>query len=325
MGLLHNGPLALRTSDLELAQRHLSTILADHSLRCDQPRRRVDFLHRTAGSSALSLHRVRYGAPLWVQIGAPLDFYLLQLTLRGGSTIRCGSRSLETSSGMLTVMNYGLSYRKFWESDTDQLMLRVDRETFERVAAVEFGNAVAGRLLFEPVPVPISSVPALFGMIRLICEDFEGPRHLVEPRISRRVTETLLSLLLHSIPNNCRRALDAQRSPAAPRYVSRAEAFIDQHAADDIALGDVAAAAGVSPRTLGMGFRRFRDTTPMDYLRDVRLERARRALLAGGDRGTVTMVAAECGLHHFGRFARDYRRRFGELPSETLTRGRTGD
>jgi AraC-like DNA-binding protein len=322
MGFLHNGPLALRTSDLELAQRHLSTILADHSLHCDQPGRRVDFLHRTAGNSALSLHRVRYGAPLWVQTGAPLDFYLLQLTLRGGSTIRSGSRSLETSPGMLTVLNCGDSYRKFWASDTDQLMLRIDRRAFDRVAVAEFGGAVGGHILFEPVPTPVSSIPALFGMIRLICEDFEGPRHLDEPRVSKRVTETLLSLLLHSIPNNYRHALDGQRSPAAPRYVSRAEAFIDQHAADDIALSDVATAAGVSPRTLGMGFRRFRDTTPMDHLRNVRLERAHRALQAGGERGTVTMVAAECGLHHFGRFARDYRRRFGELPSETLARGR---
>ena len=46
---------------------------------------------------------------------------------------------------------------------------------------------------------------------------------------------------------------------------------------------------------------------------------ANRALLAAEPGGTnVTQVALELGFEQFGRFSGDYKKAFGELPSETL-------
>jgi AraC-like DNA-binding protein len=70
-----------------------------------------------------------------------------------------------------------------------------------------------------------------------------------------------------------------------------------------------------------MGFRRFRNTTPMGYLRVVRLELARTELIRGGQRAlSVAAVANALEFAHLGRFARDYKARFGEPPSRTLRR-----
>jgi AraC family ethanolamine operon transcriptional activator len=60
---------------------------------------------------------------------------------------------------------------------------------------------------------------------------------------------------------------------------------------------------------------------PARYLRILRLNAARRALLSGRA-GSVTAAATDFGFFHFGRFARDYRGLFGEAPSETMRRGR---
>ena len=62
------------------------------------------------------------------------------------------------------------------------------------------------------------------------------------------------------------------------------------------------------------------------YLRAMRLELARADLANGGREGgsSVAAVANACGFRHLGRFARDYRMRFGELPSETLQRASVG-
>jgi transcriptional regulator GlxA family with amidase domain len=63
----------------------------------------------------------------------------------------------------------------------------------------------------------------------------------------------------------------------------------------------------------------------MAYLRSIRLELARTELAkAGQQRGSVATVANAFGFGHLGRFARDYERRFGELPSQTLCRGSIG-
>ena len=88
-------------------------------------------------------------------------------------------------------------------------------------------------------------------------------------------------------------------------------------------VGEIALACGVGRRTLQRQFRRFLGRMLMECLRDIRLDRARRELLQPSGRVNVTEIAGQCGFHHFGRFAVQYRRRFGEPPSATLRRQQT--
>ncbi|REH17472.1 AraC-like protein [Kutzneria buriramensis] len=89
--------------------------------------------------------------------------------------------------------------------------------------------------------------------------------------------------------------------------------------AEPLTVEDVAEAVGVAVRALQDGFRRHADTTPMSYLRDVRLRRVR-AELTAAEPGTVTVtdVAVRWGFLHAGRFSVLYREQFGETPSTTL-------
>jgi adenylate cyclase len=80
---------------------------------------------------------------------------------------------------------------------------------------------------------------------------------------------------------------------------------------------------GVAERTLNAHFRTFLGLSPISYLRRLRLAAAREALLAGEPGVSVTEVARQFGFNHFGRFAGQYRRCFGESPSATLRHGRT--
>jgi transcriptional regulator GlxA family with amidase domain len=58
----------------------------------------------------------------------------------------------------------------------------------------------------------------------------------------------------------------------------------------------------------------------MAVLKSIRLERAHAELESPDAPASVTGVALKWGFVHLGRFAQDYRRRFGRLPSETLRR-----
>jgi len=86
-------------------------------------------------------------------------------------------------------------------------------------------------------------------------------------------------------------------------------------------LDDIAGAAGVSRRTLVRGFRRHRGSSPTRMLRELRFQGVHDALLAARP-GTATIadIATQWGFCEFGRFAQEYRRRFGEKPSMTLQR-----
>ncbi|MGT2425566.1 helix-turn-helix transcriptional regulator [Amnibacterium kyonggiense] len=110
----------------------------------------------------------------------------------------------------------------------------------------------------------------------------------------------------------------------APRAVRRAVAYLEEHALDAVAVPDVAMAARVSVRSLQALFRRHLGVSPVEHLHAIRLEAARKELLAGlGEGGTtVRTVAERWGFGNSGRFARLYQERFGERPSETLRANR---
>ena len=62
---------------------------------------------------------------------------------------------------------------------------------------------------------------------------------------------------------------------------------------------------------------------PIAFLRRKRLGDVHRALLMAGRSTSIREVAVEHGFIELGRFAREYRRHFGELPSTTLRRVRS--
>lgn len=112
----------------------------------------------------------------------------------------------------------------------------------------------------------------------------------------------------------------ADRRDAHPATIRRAVAYLEQQADQDVGLADIAAAAHVSPRAVQHAFRRHLGTTPLGYLRRIRLERAHRDLLAadpdGGD--TVSAIALRWGFASHSRFTAHYRTAYGRPPSHTL-------
>ncbi|MQY30435.1 helix-turn-helix transcriptional regulator [Nocardia aurantia] len=99
----------------------------------------------------------------------------------------------------------------------------------------------------------------------------------------------------------------------------RAVQYLHTHADQPITVAELSEHAGVGVRTLQYGFRRTYDTTPLQYLRGIRLQRAHDDLAAatpGHD--TVTAIAARWMFTHSGRFAAAYRRRYGCPPHRTL-------
>ena len=115
------------------------------------------------------------------------------------------------------------------------------------------------------------------------------------------------------MPNN------AETFAAQPQTLRQAIAFIDDNAHLDIRLTDIAAAIGVTPRTVQYKFRRHLGATPLGYLRRVRLQRAHRDLQAADPSvDTVMAIADRWRFGHPGRFSRAYKETFGTSPSLTL-------
>jgi len=113
------------------------------------------------------------------------------------------------------------------------------------------------------------------------------------------------------------------RTPAATVRSSALRLALDyiENLADSApTVKDICRATGASYRTLNYAFLERFGVAPKQYLQAVRLSGVRKDLRRMGPDSAITDTANNWGFWHMGQFARDYRRQFGELPSETFLR-----
>lgn len=125
-------------------------------------------------------------------------------------------------------------------------------------------------------------------------------------------------LLFH--PHNFSAALSRLSARATPRDVKRATDYIHDHISEPISLTHILAVSGVPGRTLFQHFRDHKGVSPVQYLRNTRFQKVRDTLTHAEPCESVTTIAMNWGFSHLGRFAIEYRQRFGEKPSDTLRR-----
>jgi transcriptional regulator GlxA family with amidase domain len=123
--------------------------------------------------------------------------------------------------------------------------------------------------------------------------------------------------ILESIPHNYSERLARPASPAMPRNLKRAIEYMVANIAQPMSVADIAREAGTSVRALQAAFQQFKDTTPLSFLRQMRLEGARRALADESNTFAIAEVARAWGFTHMGRFSAVYHEAFGQTPSET--------
>ncbi|HEX4247179.1 MAG TPA: AraC family transcriptional regulator, partial [Pseudonocardia sp.] len=138
------------------------------------------------------------------------------------------------------------------------------------------------------------------------------------PQLLWQLEQVVIESLLFAQPSNRSAALTAGSSPAPSARVRRAMAYLVDHLAQPVSVPAVAAECGTSVRTLQDAFRRELDTTPVQWLKAQRLERARALLSSGAPGTTVTDVAYACGFLHLGEFGVAFKARYGVRPSTLL-------
>jgi AraC family ethanolamine operon transcriptional activator len=96
--------------------------------------------------------------------------------------------------------------------------------------------------------------------------------------------------------------------------------YVEEQAGYAPTIKDICQASGASYRTLNRAFLDRFGVTPKQYLQAVRLSGVRKDLRQMGPYSAITDIANDWGFWHMGQFAADYKRQFGELPSETTRR-----
>ncbi|MDX3893828.1 AraC family transcriptional regulator [Pusillimonas sp.] len=308
--------------DADEVRHEVSQIFCEHDLRVVGRSQSLNTeLHFRRGKK-VSYGRMLYGATVDIEPGRLDDFYLIQLPISGQENVHCGAQSVLSDAGMATIISPALEFRMRHERNAEKLFIRVERSAFEQQCAQYYGRPAGGPLNFSPA-IPLHS-PATRSLKQLLewqlTEASEGSL-FDQPLIAAQFEEALMVSLLGTLPHN----QDAAREPLgaiAPGFVKRAEAYIEHNAHLPLTAGDIADHVGVSMRSLFAGYRKYRSTSPMQQLKEIRLNAVRAELSGPRPDTTVTQTALRWGFCHLGQFSAAYQQRFSELPSATLKRSK---
>src|SRR6266567_690832 len=159
--------------------------------------------------------------------------------------------------------------------------------------------------------------PELIGLLKEFmaeCEAGLPGGDAVLAAVSVRIVHSLL------------RAAHGVHSPA-PRIANRVEIhrvveYLHRGYSEKITVEEMARVAAISPSHFSRVFRKETGLSPMNYLIDLRLSKARRLLVSGEP--CVTSVALRCGFASPSHFTDSFRKRFGCPPSDVMTATRAG-
>lgn len=257
-------------------------------------------------------------------VGLTMDFpeteYVRQqIGMRGRSVTTLPGASITVDRAQACTTSLGRPMRVDCEPGHERLTLRIKTEALERKIAALLGTRPKTSLEFGPA-LDLSRPMArqMNHLLRYFIGLFDTEASEPPAAVLRELEQAVIVSFLAANDHPYSRTLTDPPPGAAPRQVRLAEEFIEAHWREAITIEKLVEATGISARVLFRAFRQHRGCTPMEFAKQVRLQRARQMLSTPG--ASVTAVAFACGFLSTGHFARAYREVFGELPSETIRR-----
>lgn len=244
------------------------------------------------------------------------DYVVLDTLYAGTFELAHGHTTERYGPGNAFVANHPGAEFTSRTHDIDVLTTTLPSSLFTEVAGADPERAT-GQVEFSSYAPIAGTEHRWHNVSRFVDNLLADPQTSTAPLVTGPAVRLLTATALETFPTNLTRQNQPHdRTDATPETLRRAVDFIDEHAHADIGLTDIAAAAGVTPRAIQYAFGRHRNTSPLEYLRQVRLAHAHNELQTTDPStgATVTTIAARWGFAHPGRFATLYRRTYGRPP-----------
>ncbi len=152
---------------------------------------------------------------------------------------------------------------------------------------------------------------------RLLIQTTQEQFIINQASLSQLMDEDLPRLILEALLNI--QYQQAIKKPARKRALERARNFIEDNPHEVILVTTLSEVAHTSSRTLDRVFKEYLGVSPKSYLLLKRLNAVQKDLINNNGE-SIAEIANRWGFWHMGKFAADYKKTFGELPSATAKR-----
>jgi len=269
-------------------------------------------------AGTVQLMEARFNRRIEQQGCSPPDSYTIAVPL--GTQPRLVWRRRQVPAGSILIYRPGSEIDGASRPGFQVIAVSIEAAMFHHLAE-NLGYPEVAELAdsIDLVSLPKVKLQRLQTDLRQVCSTLRREQTGSIPSHQRVILEhRLATMMIHALAAG----LPAPRpSPIGDRQRALRTAldFMHSNPHDALSVRDLCHASGASERVLQYAFREYFDVTPGAYLKTFRLVAIRRQLRSSSLRkGMITNLANDWGFWHMGQFAADYRRQFGELPSETV-------
>lgn len=322
--LLSDRFVSILTPDLCEARPAIERLQGPYDARPRQSggSRREPVQVRAALCGHIGLSTFRFGTKIDIRPQGLAGAILVTTAVRGRAGMAHGDRMFGAAPGATFIAQEEDHPTFLYQPDTEVLKLRFERSRVEELCVKVYDWLPGTPLKFDASMSLPHAATRWAALLRYVVSRVNAPAEMQPNVFETASMEELLMLTLLSIqPHNCHARYGAKLRSVSPRQYRLAVDYINQHLKADITLPDIAEAAGCSMRSLARAFQHASDTSPMQYVQRLRLQRIKAELIQArsGER-TIADIAYHWGCRHLGEFNRKYRECFGETPSETRHR-----
>lgn len=280
------------------------------------------FTHRMRRIGPITVLDLGFHDEVWVNGGEIRPHYHVTLPVATSSVEMDSNFSIVAAPGSVAV------YRPEGKAGLSGyvgrlLAVMLDRHAVEDALADALGRSVSSPIDLQPsMRTTTQAVRNWIAMVSLFTEELFRTRSILhQPMVGMPFAESVVRGLLLATDHSYRAALENEATGPPPRAIRAAMDIMESEAQLPLSVSALAVRTCVSVRSLQQGFRVHVGTTPMTYLRGVRLRRAHQQLQQSDPSvDTVASIAFRWGFGNLGRFAAAYAARYGEMPAVTLRR-----
>lgn len=310
------------TNSAEEAEAILTRSLTDASILRVTDRKHFQFHMNGVRFGRTALYFNRYESGCTVRAGEH-DSLFLNVAGRRSFCFTSAAGTFIASPRKAVALMPGQGMKIERPSGSEILVLTVKPSDLVDCFEEQTGRRHRGPLLFDQSIDLAGSYGGLFKrQIRFLLSELEHDDKIVQSPLFRKSCDQMIMTTLLFLSPPLRERLEEAPPYTVPGPVSRAEEYMRAHLEDHVTIADLLEACDCSRGMLFSAFRSARGFTPLEFLNEQRLQSARTQLTNPLPGDSVSSVAMKYGFNSFGRFAQVYRKRFGELPSETLRKGR---
>ncbi len=229
------------------------------------------------------------------------DVATVYVVLRGGHTEQSRSSAIECTGGSVIFSPRGARHSdRYGNAGGEAFLIELPQRVLDRARD-------AGILLDDPLHLAGGSAAPLMRRLR---EEADRDDELT-PFAFEALVLHLLAVL---------RREESADVPRAPRWLARVREVVNDRFAERLSLAEVAAVADVHPIHLATTFHRCYGVTFGAYLRSLRVEHARRALIHSHK--PVAENALECGFTDQSHLSRVFRQATASSPARNRRNAR---